>query len=71
MNCLIDQIASKAHQKNKRLEVVVRYIKMKYRISIDASSLSRRLQSFAGQKLDKVALPTSSSPAVAPVRSVQ
>ena len=71
MNCLIDQITAKAQQKNKRLEVVARYIRMKYHISIDATAVSRRFKAFTEQKMDNIVSATSSSSTAAAISAAR
>ncbi len=46
MKDLIDDIAKRYLVKGKRLEVIRRYIRMKYRINIDSSALLNRVKSF-------------------------
>jgi hypothetical protein len=45
MNCLINNLVKQFAGKGKSAEVISRYLKMKYNISIDAKSLLRRQES--------------------------
>lgn len=44
MNCLINDIIKGSIQKGKKIEVVRRYIRMKYHMNIDLKSLERRFK---------------------------
>lgn len=44
MNCLINETADRYLRKGKKVEVITRYMRMKYRVSIEASALTKRLQ---------------------------
>lgn len=44
MNCLINKTADHYLRKGKRIEVIARYIRLKYRISIENAALTKRLQ---------------------------
>lgn len=43
MSCVIDATTRYYLAKGKKLEVIARYLKMKYRISIDVSVLRKRV----------------------------
>ena len=45
MNCLIDNVLSRYLKKGKRIDVIRRYMRLKYHISIDVASLKKRIQS--------------------------
>jgi tRNA(Ser,Leu) C12 N-acetylase TAN1 len=42
MNCIINQTVKDALEKGKKFDVVSRYIRLKYRIKIDAASIKQR-----------------------------
>ena len=44
MNCLIDHTVNYYLEKGKKLDVIKRYIRMKYRIHIDRNALRSRLE---------------------------
>lgn len=44
MNCVINNSITDHLKKGKKLEVIRRYIEMKYRISIDLESLRERIK---------------------------
>ncbi len=44
MNCLIDKAIQKAARKRHKVEVIRRYIRMKYRIQLDTEVLESRLK---------------------------
>lgn len=44
MRNIIDETLSQALMRGKRLEVIARYIRMKYRVNIDAATLRRRVE---------------------------
>ena len=44
MNCLINDIIRTSISKGKKVDVVRRYLKMKYHTNIDRQSLERRIQ---------------------------
>lgn len=44
MNCLINDIIEGSIRKGKKIEVVRRYIRMKYHMNIDLKSLEHRLK---------------------------
>ncbi len=45
MDCLIDNIITRWHVgKGKRVEVIKRYIRMRYKINIDATSIQNRVR---------------------------
>ena len=43
MNCLIDDTIKSVVKKGKRLEVVRRYIRLKYKINMDVASIQKRI----------------------------
>lgn len=43
MNCLINQTIDRYLRRGRRLEVITRYIRLKYRVNIESSALSKRL----------------------------
>ncbi len=45
MNCLIDNVLKRYLNKGKRIDVIKRYIKLKYHINIDLESIQKRIQS--------------------------
>jgi hypothetical protein len=47
MNCLIDASLKTSLERGKPLEVIKRYIWLRYRINVDLESLSRRLKSLS------------------------
>lgn len=51
MNCLIDKTIDRYHARGKKMEVIKRYIRMKYRISIDTAVLKARLEQIKPNKL--------------------
>ena len=44
MRCLINDVIDTYYRKGKKIEVIRRYIRMKYRISIDPESIRERLK---------------------------
>jgi len=44
MNCLINEAIDKYLRRGKRIDVIRRYIKMKYRINIDTMSIKQRIK---------------------------
>lgn len=44
MNCLIDTSLKSSAERGKPLEVIKRYIWLRYRIKVDVESLKRRLK---------------------------
>jgi hypothetical protein len=44
MNCLIDNVLMRYLNKGKTIEVIKRYIKLKYRINIDVESIKQRVR---------------------------
>lgn len=44
MNCVINNSITDHLKKGKKLEVIRRYIEMKYRVSIDLESLRERIK---------------------------
>ncbi|MFA0961689.1 hypothetical protein AB9P05_07770 [Roseivirga sp. BDSF3-8] len=44
MNCLINKAIEKYSRQGRRADVIHRYIRMKYRISIDQESIKARLR---------------------------
>lgn len=47
MNCLIDEALQRYADRAHKAEVIRRYIRLKYRISIDRESMKQRLSAFA------------------------
>lgn len=45
MNCLIDNVLSRYLKKGKKIDVIRRYMRLKYHINIDIESLKNRIQS--------------------------
>ncbi len=45
MECIIDQTIRYYTKKGKRVEAIRRYLRMKYRITMDVESLKRRVES--------------------------
>lgn len=45
MNCIINNVIDTYYKRGKKAEVIRRYIKMKYRISIDTTSIRERIKS--------------------------
>ena len=43
MNCLIDDTIKRVVRKGKRLEVIRRYIRLKYKINMDIASIQKRV----------------------------
>lgn len=48
MNCIINSNIDKYVKKGKKLEVIRRYIMVKYRINIDLTSLKERIKLLKG-----------------------
>lgn len=44
MNCLINKTIYSHLRKGRKLEVIARYVKLKYRVNIDKLSIQKRLQ---------------------------
>ncbi len=44
MNCLINQTIDRYAKSGRKLEVIARYIRLKYRVKIESSALSKRLE---------------------------
>jgi hypothetical protein len=44
MNCLINKTIYSHLRKGRKLEVIARYVKMKYKVNIDKVSIQKRLQ---------------------------
>ena len=44
MRCLVNDIIDTYHRKGKRVEVIRRYLRMKYRINIDIESIQERVK---------------------------
>ncbi len=44
MNCLINETADRYLRRGRKIEVIARYMRLKYRVSIEASVLAKRLQ---------------------------
>lgn len=42
MKCVINETVKSALKKGKRMDVIARYIKLKYRIQIDVASIRER-----------------------------
>lgn len=51
MNCLIDKTINKYYSQGKKVEVIKRYIRLKYRISLDAEVLKARLKELKPKSL--------------------
>ncbi|UII34147.1 hypothetical protein LVD17_10015 [Fulvivirga ulvae] len=49
MNCVIDKSILFHLRQGKKAEVILRYIKMKYRISMDLSALKERVKNLNSQ----------------------
>lgn len=45
MNCIINNVIDTYYKRGKKIEVMRRYIKMKYRINIDVPSIRERIRS--------------------------
>lgn len=45
MECIIDQTIRYYLKKGKKLEAIRRYLRMKYRITMDIQALKRRMES--------------------------
>ncbi len=43
MNCLINQTIDRYLRNGRKLEVISRYIRLKYRVNIESSALTKRL----------------------------
>ena len=46
MNCLINKTIYSHLRNGRKLEVIARYVRMKYRVNIDEVSIQNRLQQF-------------------------
>lgn len=44
MNCLINETVDRYLRKGRRIDVIARYMRMKYRVSIESSALTKRMQ---------------------------
>ena len=44
MNCLINETIDRYLRRGRRVEVIARYLSMRYRVSIEASALTKRMQ---------------------------
>lgn len=44
MNCLINKTIHSHLTTGRKLDVITRYVKMKYRVNIDKASIQKRLQ---------------------------
>ncbi len=44
MNCVINNVIDTYLSKGRRIEVIRRYIRLKYRISIDLASIKERIK---------------------------
>lgn len=55
MQCVINNVLEQARNKNKRLEVISRYIRLKYKIKVDISALKTRIKSIKNYPLYEVA----------------
>ena len=44
MNCLINQTIDRYMRRGRKLEVIARYIRLKYHVNIESSALSKRLE---------------------------
>ncbi len=51
MNCLIDTTINKYYTRGKKVDVIIRYIRMKYRISLDPEVLKARLKEIKPKSL--------------------
>lgn len=45
MNCVINNVINSYHKKGKKVEVIRRYIRMKYHITMDIASIRERIRS--------------------------
>lgn len=54
MKCIIDRTVDDAVRRNIRADVVARYLRMKYRMSIDVPSLKNRMAIFQRQRETKM-----------------
>lgn len=43
MNCLINDTIRRYKNKGRKVEVIARYLQMKYRVAIDAAVLKKRM----------------------------
>jgi tRNA(Ser,Leu) C12 N-acetylase TAN1 len=55
MQCVINTVLEQARNKNKRLEVISRYIRLKYKIRMDISTLKNRIKGLKNYPLYEVA----------------
>ncbi len=46
MNCLINKTISSNLKKGRKLEVIARYVKLKYKVSLDKVAMQKRLQTY-------------------------
>ncbi len=44
MNCTINNVIDQYHRKGKQIDVIRRYIKMRYKINIDLASIKERIR---------------------------
>ncbi len=44
MNCLINQTIDRYARSGRKLEVIARYIRLKYHVHIESSALTKRLE---------------------------
>lgn len=49
MKCIIDETVDTAVRKNKKVDVIARYLRMKYRLNIDTIALKQRVAVFQRQ----------------------
>ena len=47
MNCIINNVINTYYKKGKKVEVMRRYIRMKYGINIDVASIDERIRSIS------------------------
>lgn len=56
MNCLIDEALKRYADRAHKVEVIRRYIRLKYHISIDRESMKQRLKALAPSTSGQVGL---------------
>ncbi|MBO3698923.1 hypothetical protein [Roseivirga sp. E12] len=44
MNCLINETVDRYLRRGRKVDVIARYMRMRYRVSIEASALTKRMQ---------------------------
>lgn len=44
MNCLINDTINRYLKRGRRADVIARYMRMRYRVSIETSALTKRMQ---------------------------